>query len=220
MGQRIIIDSIMLTSYDVYMPENKPSRKNTILTDGKISLRPYRQEDATLLYEAVRESITELSAWMAWAHREYSIKESRAWIKQKPGQWQQGLEYDFAIFDAGDGTYLGGCGLNRIDHANRMVNLGYWVRSSRTGRNIATSATLLLACWGFEKLGLQRIEIMAAIDNAPSRRVAEKAGAKVEGILRNRMTLNGRLHDAVMHSLVPGDLDPTRPPVSPPEERA
>ena len=60
---------------------------------------------------------------------------------------------------------------------------------------------------------------MAAIDNAPSRRVAEKAGAKVEGILRNRVTLNGRLHDAVMHSLVPGDLDQTRPPVLPPEER-
>ena len=188
------------------MPEQRPSRKDTILSDGKVSLHPYRAKDAAALYEAVRESLPELSAWMAWAHQDYSIKESRAWIKQKPEQWKKGLEYDFAIFDAGDGTYLGGCGLNRIDNINRLANLGYWVRSSRTGRGVATGATLLLARWGFEKLGFQRIEIMAAIDNTRSLRVAEKAGAKLEGVLRNRLTLNGRLHDAVMHSLVPGDL--------------
>jgi RimJ/RimL family protein N-acetyltransferase len=200
------------------MPETTPSRKETVLVDGKVSLRPYRPEDAADLYEAVRESLPELSAWMAWAHRDYSIKESRAWIKPKPEQWKRGLEYDFAIWDAAEGTYMGGCGLNRIDDVNRMANLGYWVRSGRTGHGAATAATLLLARWGFEKLGLQRIEIMAAIDNIPSRRVAEKVGARVEGFLRNRLTLNGRLHDAVMHSLVPGDPAVPQPPAPPPEE--
>jgi ribosomal-protein-serine acetyltransferase len=200
------------------MPVKILSRKEALLTDGKVSLRPYRREDAAALYEAVRESLPELSAWMIWAHQGYSLKESRQWIKGKPGEWKRGLEYDFAIFDAGDGTYLGGCGFNRIDNANRLANLGYWVRSSRTGRGVATAATVLLADWGFEKLGFQRIEIMAAVDNLPSRRVAEKAGAKVEGVLRNRMTLNGRLHDAVMHSLIPGDLARPRSPASPPEE--
>jgi len=79
------------------------------------------------------------------------------------------------------------------------------VRSSRAGRGVATTATLLTARFGLRKLALQRIEILAAVGNKPSQRVAEKAGAKNEGVLRNRLSLRGQPHDAVMYSLIPSD---------------
>jgi len=97
--------------------------------------------------------------------------------------------------------------LNNINPENRKrVNLGYWVRTDRTGQGVAVAATRLLAKWGFGVLKLNRIEIVVAVDNARSLRVAEKAGAKKEGVLRNRLDLHGRPHDAVMFSLIPGEV--------------
>jgi RimJ/RimL family protein N-acetyltransferase len=87
-----------------------------------------------------------------------------------------------------------------------MANLGYWVRTSAAGRGVATNATRAAARFGFEQLGLRRIEIVAAVDNIPSQRVAEKAGAVREGILRQRLLIRGKSMDAVLFSLVREDL--------------
>jgi ribosomal-protein-serine acetyltransferase len=186
----------------------KNIKRDIVLTDGKVALRPYQPADAENLYAAVRESLPELSVWMPWAHADYSLKESRQWLKGKPAEWKDGEAYDFAILDGENGTYLGGGALNRIDYENLGANLGYWIRSSRTGEGLATATALLLARWGFQELGLNRIEIVVATDNKRSQRVAAKTGARREGILRNRILLHDRPHDAVMFSLVPQDLNP------------
>ena len=181
-------------------------RKKQELTDGKITLRPYRKEDIEATYKAIRESLAELSPWLPFAHKDYSLRETREWMKKRPGEWKKGTTYDFGIFDAKDGTLLGGCGLNQVLKLNRSANLGYWVRTSRTGEGTAAAAARLLAKWGFETLKLLRIEILVATDNARSLRAAEKAGAKREGMLRNRLILHEKAHDAVMHSLIPGEV--------------
>ena len=180
--------------------------KKIKLTDGKLILRPYSRGDIPALYEAVRESIPEMSPWLTFAHKDYSIKETRDWIKRNPKEWKKGTSYNFAIIDAGDGKVLGGCGINEVDRLHRRANLGYWVRTSRIGEGGATNAVRLLAKWGFETLKLKRIEILVVTSNQRSLRVAERVGAKKEGILRNRITMHDRAYDAVMHSLIPGDI--------------
>lgn len=62
-----------------------------------------------------------------------------------------------------------------------------------------------LAAWGFANTGLVRLEIVAPMDNERSQRVAERAGATREGVLRQRQVLRGVPHDEVMYSLVRGD---------------
>ena len=75
----------------------------------------------------------------------------------------------------------------------------------RAARNraFALPPRYLLADYGFKELKLNRIEILVAVDNLASQRVAAKAGAVREGILRNRLLLHGKIHDAVMFSLIP-----------------
>lgn len=176
------------------------------LTEGSFLIRPFREADAGLLYEAVRESVSEVSPWLPWCHQNYSIEESREFIGSRELAAQGGEWYSFGIFEKHDDALLGGVGLNFINHVHQMANLGYWVRTSATGRGIATMATRLAARFGFEELGLQRIEIVAAVGNVPSQRVAEKAGAKREGVLRKRLLIRGESLDAVLFSLVPEDL--------------
>jgi len=188
------------------MSDIKLNRKNLELTDDKVTLRPYRMSDSKESFTAIKESTAEISVWLPFAHKDYSLKENHAWVKQRPADWKKGKGYEFAILDAKDGRIIGGCGLNGIDRLNKKANLGYWVRTSDTGRGVAPAATLLLAKWGFEVLKLNRIEISVATGNARSLRVAEKVGAKREGVLRNRIVIGDKAHDAVMHSLIPGEV--------------
>ncbi len=177
------------------------------LKDGLITLRPYRMADAFEVFIAVEESMASLRPWMPWAYPGYSIADSEGWIKTSMNAWSEGLAYEFAITDSKDGSYLGGCGLNHLDNLNKMANLGYWVRSSRHKEGIASRAATLVARFGLDTLKLNRIEILAAVENSASRRVAEKVGAIREAVLRHRISLPDKVHDAVLFSIVPVDLE-------------
>ena len=176
------------------------------LTDGRLVVRSYRDGDAPRLFEAVRESIAEVSRWLPWCHENYSIEESREFIRLRTTspaeEW-----YSFGVFARNDDTrLLGGVGLNFINRVHQFGNLGYWVRTGETGKGIASDASRLVARFGLEEVGLQRIEILTAVSNRASQRVAEKIGAVREGLLRKRLLIRDEPHDAVMFSLVRGDL--------------
>jgi RimJ/RimL family protein N-acetyltransferase len=87
-----------------------------------------------------------------------------------------------------------------------VANLGYWVRSDRTGGGIATRAAKLAVRFGFETLGLHRIEILMQPTNRGSQRVAQKLGATREGRCRHRVTVDGTPRDVLLYALIPSDL--------------
>ena len=150
--------------------------KNIWLTDGIVTLRPVRRSDAEAMYQSIRESLAEISPWLHFVHEGYSINETKDFLKRCPDGWKKDTDYVFGILDSRYGSYLGTCGLNRIDTENRRANLGYWIRTSRIGQGLAPAATLLLVKWGFKELKLKRIEIIVATGNQRSQRVAEKVG--------------------------------------------
>jgi ribosomal-protein-serine acetyltransferase len=166
-----------------------------------IHIRTYRLDDAQAIWTAARESLAQLQLWMPWCHANYSIEESRSWLAVQVPAFHQRTTFEFAI-TTDDGTYLGGCGLNQIDALNQRANLGYWVRSSAAGRGVATAATRLTRDWGFANTDLMRIEVLVAVGNVASRRVAEKSGAVYEGILRSRLLVHGTRHDAAMYAFI------------------
>ena len=176
------------------------------LVGPSVVLRPPTPGDVDAVWEAVTESVLELSRWMAWCHPGYSPEEARAWVHGCVGGWERGEGFEFLVTDRTTGALLGACGLNQIDHLNRRANLGYWVRTRATGRGVATEAAALALHFGIAELELGRIEIVAAVANGASRRVAEKLGATREGVARNRFLLGGDYVDGVQFSLVPADL--------------
>ena len=188
------------------MDNPKPNRKTTTLTDGKILLWPLRKSDLKELHAAISESIKEISPWLPFAHEGYAIKETREWLNKTGHDWKKGFSYNFVICDAVGGAVIGGCGLNGPIHLMHYANLGYWVRTSRIGQGVAPAATRLLAKWGFDVLKLNRIEVVVAVANEKSLRAAAKSGAQREGVLRNRLFMHEKAHDAVMHSLIPDDF--------------
>ena len=176
------------------------------LGDNRLLLRPFRLQDADELFVAARESIAEVGHWLPWCHENYTREESSTWIEARAQAWRDGVEYSFAVIDSVGGRFVGGCGLNQFDYDRQRANLGYWVRTSATCTGHGTAAARLLARWGAEVLHLERMEIIAAVGNIASQRVAVKLGAMREGIARSRIRIRGVQYNAVVFSLVRSDL--------------
>jgi RimJ/RimL family protein N-acetyltransferase len=176
------------------------------ITDDVVTLRPFHVEDATQLYEAVRESLTALKPWMSWAHDGYSQQEADDFIRITRARWEEKTLFAFAITSANNGEVLGGCSLSHKHPVYHYCNLGYWVRSSQHGKGIAGRAAKLAARYGFEHAGIIRAEVVIALGNEKSIRVAEKIEAHYEGVLFNRMVVGKSIYDAHMYSLIPQDF--------------
>jgi RimJ/RimL family protein N-acetyltransferase len=175
-------------------------------SDSKITIKKIIPEHIPSLFSAIYESRMELAEWMPWCHPDYSIEETKGWVRLQQDGWKDRLEYSFGIFDNSNNKLVGGCGLNQINWIHNIGNLGYWIGTKFTGRGFASAATRLCAEFGFSELKLNRIEIVAAKDNIPSQKVAEKAGAKKECLARKRLAVGKKIHDAFVYSLIKEDI--------------
>jgi ribosomal-protein-serine acetyltransferase len=154
----------------------------TELNDGTITIRAYQPGIELAVLEAARESVREVGPWMRTWREGATYAIAARHVAESIHAWHAGKWYDFAITRTDSAAFLGRVGLDQIS-ARGTANVGYWVRTGQTGQGIATAAVRLMARFGFEDLGLRRLELLVAVDNVASRRVAEKAGAKFEGVL-------------------------------------
>lgn len=175
-------------------------------SESGIIVRPFMYEDCASFYIAVRASIDAIGPWMSWCHADFSMRDVEDWLALCGNNWQTESDREFGIFDAVSNEALGCVGINQFNRVHGFANLGYWVRTNRTGSGIATTAARLAARFAFRELKLTRLEIAARVDNVASRRVAEKVGSKFECVARNRLLHKGRPYDASVYSLLPGEV--------------
>ena len=118
-----------------------------MLSDGNIVVRSLHMDDAQRLFEAVRESIPEVSPWLPWCHENYSIEETKQFIASRASASANGEWYSFGIFEKETDRFLGGVGLNFFNRVHQMANLGYWVRTSAAGNGVASTGAVCRAIW-------------------------------------------------------------------------
>ncbi len=169
-------------------------------------IRRYRDSDVQAFFEAARESTREVHPWLPWCRPDFSVDDAARWVSSREEAWRVETEKSVVLCDLESDGFVGGAGLNRIDRGHRVANLGYWVRTTWTGRGAATAAIRLCAGYAFEELELERVEIVVVLENEASKRVAEKAGAVFEGMLRKKLRIRDESRDSAMYSLVRGDL--------------
>ena len=75
-------------------------------------------------------------------------------------------------------------------------------RTSATRKGVATAAVRKLAQFAFRETNFARLEIVVALGNVASRRVATKVGAVPEGVAHGRLYAHGSSHDAVVYALL------------------
>src|SRR6187551_2751716 len=122
------------------------------LRGERVLLRPYREDDAQALFEAVGESRDHLRPWESFADEHQSVEESRDFIIQCMAQWLTRKYLGVGIWEATTGRYLGGTGLNPHDWELGYFEIGYWIRATETGHGYVTEAVKLLTDYAFTQL--------------------------------------------------------------------
>lgn len=164
-----------------------------------VTVRAYRLEDVDRMLAAANESVVELAPYETWCRPGYTRNEAAVYVNWCVEAWSQGKAYYFAVEDIATGDFLGSCGLSDLRVEHRRAGLGFWIRSTRTGRGLATEAAQIVGHLSFEHLGLERLELEIAVDNTASRRVADKLGCQFEGILHRRLMLPAGPTDTAMY---------------------
>ncbi len=107
--------------------------------------------------------------------------------------------------DAEDGSFLGIAVAVRIDDEASEAELGYILAPEARGRGAATEGLRQLTEWGFAR-GLQRLELRVDGPNEASKRVAERCGYTLEGVLRSVYFKEGRRSNLFIYSRLPDDV--------------
>jgi RimJ/RimL family protein N-acetyltransferase len=173
--------------------------------DGpRVSVRPYRSEDAPAVWEAIEESRAHLAPWMPWVHDHRSVDDVRAFIARARARWLLREDLTVGIFERVGGRYLGGSGLHRMDWSLRTFEIGYWIRHTAEGQGFIREAVQLLTRLAFDTLDANRVEIRMDPRNLRSRGVAEGLGYVLEGTLRRcAADVAGRPADRHVFALTP-----------------
>lgn len=154
---------------------------------------------------AFADPLVQRYSWTSSAS--YTEADARAYFADAQRARVEARALEFAVVSPlDDADVLGGASLHAVELPERRAAVGYWLAARARGRGVATHATLLLARWGFERLGLERLELTCAPDNLASQRVAVRCGFTREGLLRSHMRFKGGRRDTVVYSLLPGEL--------------
>lgn len=109
------------------------------------------------------------------------------------------VESNFAI--EVDGAAVGGIGFIPGTDVERIsAEVGYWLGEAHWGRGIATVALGGISEYAFEAFDLHRLFALPFAENLASRRVLEKAGYRLEAILRMSAIKDGRILDQALYS--------------------
>ncbi len=179
------------------------------LATERLDLRAPRAGDGPVVYEAVRESLPELRRFLAslpWLAGEYTLATAEVFCRTSHANHLARTDLPYLVFRRDTLELVGCVGLHRPVWTTPKVEVGYWGRTSETGQGFITEAVTALVAMAFEQLGAARVELVVDEENAASRRVAERCGFTLEGILRHeRRAPDGALRNTCIYARVQSD---------------
>jgi RimJ/RimL family protein N-acetyltransferase len=178
-----------------------------MLETRRLILRSFCSEDAPALHEALTESIQELRAnlwFLPWVAEEPTLQSAEIRCCRAEANFLLRTDLPFLVFEKETGRLVASVGLHRTDWALPKTEIGYWVRTSETGKGFASECVIALSSWAFEVLKAVRVELVTDEQNVASRAVAERCEFILEGTLRNVMKApNGELRNSCIYAKLP-----------------
>ncbi len=156
---------------------------------------------APAMKEAIDASLAELRPWMTWVEAHpLPLAAVTETCQHFRSTFDRSEQYPYVILDH-RGAFVGGIGLHpRV--GPQALELGYWLRTNRTGDGLATEAAAALTRVAFDCLGMERLEIRVAVGNIASNAIPRRLGYTHDATLRRRIpTSDGLMHDACIWSL-------------------
>jgi ribosomal-protein-serine acetyltransferase len=171
---------------------------------GGYALRLLEESDADELFAVVDANREQLATWMPWARRDRAPEDTLPFIRATRKQIADNDGLQTTVVDPG-GAIVGMVGMHRVDWADGRTSVGYWLARDAQGRGVMTEAVRAYVDYAFATLGLHRVVIEAAVENARSRAIPERLGFREEGVLREVERVGERMLDHVVYAMLVAD---------------
>jgi RimJ/RimL family protein N-acetyltransferase len=139
--------------------------------------------DAAPMQAAIDASLDDLRQWIPWAGEEpMPVEKKTELLAAFQANFLARRDAAYVLIDRADDSFLGGAGL----HPRRgpgVLEIGYWLRSDRTGRGYMTEAVAALTRVVLEYYRVPRAEIRCDPRNAASAAVPRRLGYSLERTL-------------------------------------
>lgn len=107
-----------------------------------------------------------------------ATKEQMAWYASPSQYW-------WAICSMDDQEFYGAGGLNDLSQAHKKAEIGLWLLPEAWGKGIMQEVMISICKYGFERLGLHRIEGFVESNNQNCKRAMAKLDFEHEGTMRD-----------------------------------
>jgi len=159
-------------------------------------------------FDAVMESMNEISLWLPWAKYYPSIPQVEDYIRSCNSNWitkdNNNIGLPLWIIEKESNKFIGNIVMWNIIWDIPKFEFGYWLRTSQTKKGYITEAVNALTRYCFQQLGIKRIEIRCEKENTRAWLVPKRLGFELEGTLRNSTIAvsNGELTDTMVFSRI------------------
>jgi [ribosomal protein S5]-alanine N-acetyltransferase len=135
-------------------------------------------------------------------------------LEEEKAKFKQGLTTyfhsfkNFRLLDKPTNTVLGRCGYHTWIVTHRRAEVGYaLLDDANKQKGYMTEALGPILAYGFEEMGLRRIEALVAYYNTPSVKLLQHYGFKQEGVVREHYVVNGINEDSLLYSVIRPEYD-------------
>ena len=168
---------------------------------AQLFLRPFTLDDAPVVQRLA--GAPEVASTTLNIPHPYESGMAEAWIESHEAAWDANERVTLAMTTEGD-EVVGAVTLH-LNSKHRRAELGYWVGLPYWGRGYATEASEALLGFGFDVLGLNRIQAHHITRNPASGRVMQKLGMEFEGIIRQHVFARGKFEDVALYAILGSD---------------
>jgi len=174
--------------------QNQPT-----LTTERLTLRPFIADDAFDIERLA--GMREIADTTLTIPHPYPHGAAAEWILTHAPAWEAGTTATFAVVETASGHLVGVASL-MLNREHQRAELGYWIALNRWNQGYATESNQCLVDFGFEALGLHRIESRHFVRNPASGRVLQKLGMRQEGIERDWAVKGDHYESLVVYSIL------------------
>jgi len=168
------------------------------LETKRLVLRRMLPDDAADVFTYASDP--EVAAQTTWeAHR--TLDDSREFIGRVMSWYADGFGGPWGLELKETGQLIGTCGM-AITPQHARAELGYALGRAWWGQGLMTETVTEAIRYGFEELGLNRIEARCIPANLGSARVMEKSGMTCEGTIREQVYVKGSFDDLRLFSIL------------------
>ncbi|WP_421379385.1 GNAT family N-acetyltransferase [Bacillus salacetis] len=180
-----------------------------VIETDRLYIKPCKPGDGVMVHKAINSSIKTLAEWMPFAQKEPTIEEVEKGIRESYAQFILRKDFRLHIYKKDSGELVGSTGFHRLDWNTGTIEIGYWGVSSHSGKGYITEAVNELTSFALKHIAVNRVEIRCDELNLASRRIPERLGYKLEGILRkNSLSADGKeLRNTCIYSVLADEWD-------------